>query len=111
MQNSINFDDLQMKPLLYNLITQTILPFNDLTMNISEGDVYGISFNNTLFKDYSLLITKVSITSLKKVTTKDISKNGFIYKPAFYNFMKTFRNVEKDDSIVKLDFELVQNQG
>ncbi len=109
MQNSINFSDLQMKPLLYGLITQTILPFNQITMNIHKGDKFGISFNNTLFRDYSLLITNVKHTSLMKITNKDISKNGFIYRPAFMNFMKKFRNVEETDSIVKLDFELLEN--
>ena len=107
MLNIINFDNMQMKPLLYGLINQTILPFNDLTMNISKGDKLGISFNNTLFKDYQLLITNVTHTNLKNVTSKDISENGFIYKPAFLAFLKDFRDIEKNDSIVKLDFELI----
>ena len=98
---------MQMKPLLYGLINQTILPFNDLTMNITKGDVLGISFNNTLFKDYQLLITNVTHTNLKNITNKDISENGFIYKPAFLTFIKEFRGIEKNDSIVKLDFDLL----
>ena len=99
-----------MKPLLNNLITQTILPFNDITMNINEGDILGISFDNELLIDYSLLITNVSITSLKRISNKDISKNGFLYRPAFLDFMKNFRNVNSEDSVVKLDFELVENE-
>ena len=106
----IDFSDLQMKPLLYGLISQTILPFDDLTMNINEGDTLGITFNNTQFNDYRLLVTNVSVTSLKRVTSNDISRNGFLYKPAFFNFMQTHRCIGADDSIVKLDFELVGNK-
>lgn len=108
--NTVDFDDLQMKPLLYGLISQVILPFDDLTMNINEGDVCGITFNNNRFRDYNLLITNVSVTSLKRVTNNDISRNGFVFKPAFLNFMQTHRSIDADDSIVKLDFELVENK-
>ena len=110
MLSYINFTGMQMKPLLFELITQTILPFNDLTMNISEGDKFGISFDNTPFKDYSLLITNVSFTSFKKITNKDMSANGFIYKPCFINFMENFRNISEEDSIVKLDFKLIKGE-
>ena len=104
----IDFDSLQMKPLLYELISQTVLPFNETTMNIKEGDVLDISFNNTSFKDYALLVTNVSFTSLDKLKNNDISKNGFVYRPAFINFMQSFRNVAADDdSVVKLDFKLL----
>ena len=107
--NTIDFDDLQMKPLLYGLINQTILPFNESTMNISEGDILGISFNDVPFKDYQLLVTNVSFTNLGKVKSNDVSRNGFVYKPAFIDFMKEVRNVSLEDSIVKVDFELVEN--
>lgn len=107
MLNIINFSEYQMKPLLFNLITQTILPFNELTMNISEGDRFGVGFNNTQLKDYSLIVTKVTFTNMKKITNEDIFKNGFLYKPSFLNYMKNFRNVENDSSIVKLDFKLI----
>lgn len=108
--NVIDFDDLQMKPLLYNLITQTILPMNDFTINISKGDSFDISFNDTLFKDYRLLVTNVSFTSLEKVGSSDVSKNGFVYKPALINFLKDCKDIGNEDSIVKLDFELVRNE-
>lgn len=107
--NTVDFDDLQMKPLLYGLINQTILPFNESTMNISEGDMLGISFNDVPFKDYQLLVTNVSFTNLGKVKSNDVSRNGFVYKPAFLTFMKEVRNVSLEDSIVKVDFELVEN--
>ena len=107
--NTVDFDDLQMKPLLYGLINQTILPFNESTMNISEGDMLGISFNDVPFKDYQLLVTNVSFTNLGKVKSNDVSRNGFVYKPAFIDFMKEVRNVSLEDSIVKVDFELVEN--
>lgn len=106
--NAVDFDDLQMKPLLYNLITQTILPLNESTINISKGDKLDISFNNTLFKDYKLLVTNVSHTSLSRIKNEDISKNGFIYKIAFLTFMKESRNIQEEDSIVKLDFKIVE---
>lgn len=109
--NVIDFDDLQMKPLLHGLINQTILPFNESTMNISEGDMLGISFNDVPFKDYQLLVTNVSFTNLGKVKSNDVSRNGFIYRPAFLTFMKEVRNVVEEDSIVKLDFELMENRG
>ena len=111
MLNSINFSAYQMKPLLYGLITQTILPFNDITMNIQEGDILGVSFNNTLLKDYSLLITNVTFTSMKKVNNEDISKNGFLYKPTFLEYIENFRNVKEEGSIVKLDFKLMENKS
>ena len=110
MKNCIDFHNLQMKPLLCGLINQTVLPLNESTMSISEGDRFSISFNNTLFKDYSLLVTNVSLTSLDKVKSNDVSKNGFVYRPAFIDFMKESRNVGLNDSIVKLDFELVENK-
>ena len=96
MLNVLNFEEIQMKPLFCGLITQTIIPFNDITMNISEGDVFGISFNNVFFKNYSLIITNISFTNMKKITNEDICKNGFLYF---------------DDTIVKLDFELVKKEA
>lgn len=107
--NTIDFEELQMKPLLYELITQTILPFNESTMNISEGDMLDISFNNVPFKDYKLLVTNVSFTSLGKVKSNDVSKNGFVYRPAFLTFMQDEKGVGLEDSIVKLDFKLMGN--
>lgn len=106
--SSINFDEIMMKPLLFELITQTIVPFNEQTMNIQEGDKLDISFNNTPFNGYSLLITNVSVSSLNKVSNKDMSKNGFVYRPSFINFMKDYRNIDVDDSIIKLDFRLIR---
>ncbi len=105
----IDFEGVQMKPLLYGLICQTLLPFNNATMGIKEGDRFEISFNNDVLKGYVLLVTNVSITSLGRVTNKDISRNGFVYKPAFLNFMKKSKNLEEDSSIVKLDFKLVED--
>ena len=107
--NVIDFDDLQMKPLLHNLITQTILPLDDFSMNIKEGDIFDISFNNNLFKDYKLMVTNVSFTCFNKIGSADVSKNGFVYKPAFMNFMREHRNIGGKDSIVKLDFMLVRS--
>ena len=109
MGDTINFDSWQMKPLLFGLITQVVLPFNNDTMNIEEGDVYGICFNSDEFRDYKLVVTNVTFTNLKKLSNKDISKNGFIYKPAFISFMKSFRNIG-NDSIVKVDFELMEKK-
>lgn len=108
--NTVDFDDLQMKPLLYGLINQTILPFNESTMNISEGDMLGISFNDVPFKDYQLLVTNVSFTNLGKVKSNDVSRNGFVYKPAFLTFMKEEKGVGLEDSIVKLDFKLMESE-
>jgi hypothetical protein len=79
-------------------------------MNISEGDVFGISFNNDILRDYSLIVTNVTFTNLKKLSSKDISKNGFIYKPAFMTYLENHRNVKEGDSIVKIDFKLIENK-
>ncbi len=106
----IDFNDLQMKPLLYGLINQTILPLNDLTMNINKGDMLDISFNDKLFKDYKLLVTNVSLTNLEKVSSEDITRNGFVYKPSFLDYMRRSRNVGLEDSVVKLDFELTRSE-
>ena len=112
MLRTIDFDDLMMKPLLFGLITQTILPVTDDTLGIAKDDIIGISFNNINFRDYNLLVNNVSFTSLSKLTNKDISKNGFIYKKAFYNFIGEFRNIKNDtESIVKIDFSLVECEG
>lgn len=109
MLKTIDFDDLMMKPLLFGLITQTILPVNEDTLSIAKNDVINISFNNVDFRDYNLLVDNVSFTSLSKLTNKDISKNGFLYKKAFYKFIGEFRNIKSDTgSIVKIDFSLVE---
>ena len=51
----------------------------------------------------------MSFTNLGKVKSNDVSRNGFSYRPAFLTFMKEVRNVSLEDSIVKVDFELVEN--
>lgn len=104
----VDFNGLQMKPLLFNLINQTILPFNDVTMNINEGDKLAISFDKIPFKNYFLLVTNVTFTSFNKLSNKDMFDNGFIYRPSFNAFMQKYRSIATDDSIVKLDFELVE---
>lgn len=98
-----------MKPLLFGLIHQTILPFNDITMNINKGDKFGISFDNIPFKNYFLLITKVSFTNFSKISNNDIYDNGFMYKPIFVRYMEDFRHINIHDTIVKLNFKLVEN--
>lgn len=107
----VNFNGLQMKPLLLNLIHQTILPFDEETMNISAGDKLGISFDDIPFTNYYLLVTNVSLTNFNKITNKDMFENGFLYRPAFNTFMKYYRCVEKDTSIVKVDFKIVECEG
>ena len=111
MLSYINFAGMQMKPLLFNLINKTILPLNDITINITAGDKFGISFDNTPFKNYFLLVTSVTFTSFNKLSNKDMFDCGFVYKPSFNSFLKDYRNVDKDSSIVKLDFKIVERDN
>ena len=108
MLDYIDFTGLQMKPLLINLIHQTILPLNENTMNITPGDTFGISFDNIPFTNYLIVVTSVSFTNFNNLNNKDMFENGFIYKPSFVSFMRNFRSIEADTSIVKIDFELVE---
>ena len=104
----VEFDELQMKPLLCGLINQIILPLNEVTINIHKGDKLNIKFKDNFFTGYQLFVTSVSLTSLCNVTSEDIDKNGFVYKPSFFSFMMS-RNINVNDSIVKLDFKLVES--
>lgn len=102
----IDFSGWQMKSLLFGLIHQTILPFNEKSMNISVGDKMKITFDSVPFKNYFLLVTNVTFTDLSKISNKDMFENGFIYKPSFISFMKDFRNIDEGSSVVKVDFKL-----
>lgn len=108
MIDYLDFNGMLMKPLLFNLIHQTILPFNEETRTISAGDKVGISFDNIPFKNYFLLITNVSFTNFNKLSNRDMFENGFMYKPIFTSFIKESKNVENNNSIVKIEFQLME---
>lgn len=106
--NVVNFNEIQTRMVLEGNITQIIIPFNDMTMNFKKGDIVGVSFGGIFFKDYKLKILKKSVTSLKKISREDMFKNGFLYKPFFYDYMLKEFGVTEEDTVIKLDFEMVK---
>ena len=101
----VDFSAQQTIFVLEGMITQTILPCNDFTREIKKGDEFMVSFEGMVLSDYLLKVEKVSITGLRKVSNDDVFKNGFLYKPAFFEFMK-HKGVFEEDTVVKLDFKL-----
>lgn len=104
----LSFNAMQTRLVLEGLITQIIIPFNEELNNISAGDVCGISFGGIFFKNYQAEIIKKSVTSLQRVTSEDMFKNGFLYKPFFFDFMRDEYGVNNEDTVVKLDFKLIE---
>lgn len=104
----VDFSPLHTKLLLGGLITQTILPFNEETRGLKKGEICRVSFEGLIFNDYSLRILNVSVTDLKKLSNKDISNNGFLYKPFFLEYMDQ-KGMTEESTILKIDFELVEN--
>ena len=105
---SINFSALQTKLVLNKLVTQTILKYDEDTSEISKGDVYPISFENIIFKNYNVKIENVSVTSIMKLTNEDMFNNGFLYKPFFIDFVKS-KGISESDIVLKVDFSLEEN--
>ena len=103
----VDFDSTLSLMVLQGGITQTIIPFNDETMDIRKGDVCDISFARIPFKDYKLLVEGTSVTSIQKLSNQDLSKNGFIYRPFFEKFMMQ-RGIQCDDTVIKVDFKVVE---
>ena len=108
MLKYIDFAGIQMKPLLFNLINQTILPFDNSSMDISVGDKFRISFDNIPFKNYFIFVTGVTITNFSNISNKDMFNCGFLYRPSFNSYMKKYKKIESNDSIVKLDFKVME---
>lgn len=104
----IDFSALETRLVLEGMITQKVLPYNEETRNLKRGDVCNISFNGLQFKDYCLRIVNVTITSLAKLSNQDLFDEGFLYKPFFLDWMRE-KGFEVDDTIIKADFELVEN--
>ena len=103
----VDFSALQSKLVLEGLITQTVLPFDEESRMLERDDVCEVSFAGLLFKGYSLKVNNVSVTSLAKLSNKDIFDNGFLYKPFFIEFMQG-KGIVEDDTVVKVDFELLE---
>ena len=107
MINAIDFKAEQVKLLLTGLISQTVLGYDDDTMKLQSGMVIPISFEGELFRNYLLKIKDIRITSIRKLSNKDIFLNGFLYKPHFVNYMK-LRGFNPDDTILRINFELIK---
>ena len=101
----VDFDSTLARLVLEEGITQTVIPFDD-GKDLKKGDVCEISFAGIPFKDYRLLVCKVSVTSLEKLSNADLFNQGFLYRPFFEEFMMQ-RGIGKKDTIVKVDFKMV----
>ena len=102
----IDFDSTLTRMVIEEMITQTVIPFNDETMDLRKGDVCKISFAGLEFKDYHLLVCNVSVTSLEKLTNADLFKQGFLFRPFFEKFMLQ-RGIKKEDTVIKVDFKVI----
>ena len=102
----IDFSSLQTKMLLEGLITQTVIPCI-AEETIQKGDVCEISFDNIVLQGYALKVINVTVTSIAKLSSKDIFNNGFLYKPFFLEFVKQ-KGITESTTVMKLDFEIVK---
>lgn len=102
----VDFSALHSKLLLNGLVTQTVLPFNDETEKLRKDCVCPLSFEGMVFNDYSLKVVNVTVTSLNRLSNKDISNNGFLYRPFFMDYMEG-KGIGEGDTIIKMDFELI----
>ena len=101
----IDFDALFTMLVLKGGISQIVLPFDDDTKELKKGDTCEISFGGMKFKNYTLVVCNVSVTSLKKLSFQDIFHQGFLYKPFFLKYMQE-KGFDADDTVVKVDFKL-----
>ena len=106
MTITVDFDSTMTRLVIEELITQTVVPFNDETMDLRKGDVCRISFAGLEFKDYRLLVCNTSVTSLAKLSNQDLFCQGFLYRPFFEKFMLQ-RGVAVDDTVIKVDFKVI----
>ena len=103
----VDFDSTLTRSVIEELITQTVLPFDDDSRDLKKGDVCNISFAGMEFKDYRLLVCNTSVTSLGKLSNQDLFKQGFLYRPFYYDFIKKTKGLAEEDTIVKVDFKVV----
>lgn len=102
----VDFDSTLTRLVLEEMVTQTVLPFNDETMDLRKGDVLEFSFAGLVFRDYRLLVCNTSVTSLGKLSNQDLFCQGFLYRPFFEKFMLQ-RGVAVDDTVIKVDFKVI----
>ena len=102
---TIDFDKMQTRLVIEGLVTQVILP-SDPPLDIQKGDVVGITFGGLLFEDFNVEIVDVTRTSMGRLTTVDAFKNGFSYKPFFFDFLSD-KGFAEDEAVLKVDFQLV----
>ena len=101
----IDFSHLQTKMVLEGLITQVVLPFNEETQRLQKGHCCNISFEGIQFRNYGITIEKITHTTLDKLGGMDMFHQGFLYKPAFDDFMQK-KGFDVDETILKVDFKL-----
>lgn len=87
-------------------ITQTCLKLDDVTMHIRKGEIYDIFFDNIRLSDKFLMVEKVRKTNLYRLSSRDIQKNGFEYRPFFIEHYAR-KGISEDDSVVAVDFSLI----
>lgn len=104
MMKSLDFKGFQCSPFFNGLITQKVILETEYNPSFQKGAVVPVSFDGLIVKDTYVQISNVSITNLKRLSNKDMISEGFLYKKHFYDFLKTFYNIEVDSTIVKLDF-------
>ena len=103
----VDFDSTLTRLVIEELITQTVLPFDDDSRDLKKGDICNISFAGMEFKDYRLLVCNTSVTSLEKLSNADLFKQGFLYRPFYNDFIKKTKGLAEEDTIVKVDFKVI----
>lgn len=107
---TVDFSQLQTKLVLEGLITQTVLPFDETSQKLKKNDICHISFEGLLFRNYNLKVSNVSVTSLKRLSNQDLFDEGFLYRPYFFEYMQS-KGVNENDTVVKVDFKVIQNEN
>lgn len=103
----LQFESMQNKLVLEGLITQIVLPFDEQTQRLVQGQYCKIMFEDLILKGHCAFIEKVSMVKLKNLTVDDIFKCGFLYKQFFYDFMHK-KGLGLQDTVVKIDFKLIK---
>lgn len=109
MMKSLDFKGFQCVPFFNGLITQKVILESDYNHSFEKGMIVPVSFDGLIVKDTYVQICNVSITSLEKLTNKDMISEGFLYKKHFYEFLKTFYNIEEHSTVMKLDFIICES--
>lgn len=103
----IDFPKWQTRMVIEGLVTEVILPLQDLE-KLKKGEAVGISFAGLHFRDFTAEIVNVSVTSVAHLTNVDAYKCGFAYFPFFLQFLEE-QGLSESDTIQKVEFLLFEN--